>query len=184
MSDVQPQGDLRQLVTVGGLRLVMGFDESREYLDAVQAITRVPRAPAWLLGVLGSSGLAVPVVDLVAWAQRTRPEPWRVTGNERGQSTTAVTAHVLRALRLRDGADAWAFRVTQAPSVVNLNTAQQSQAITAHLPLSVSASYGQLMPHAVRLWTLADGSWALQIRWPTVVEALRQDLSARTVTSD
>lgn len=166
--------DLHQLVVAGPLRLILGFDEAREYLEHQPLPTRIPRAPDWVLGVLGLGGWAVPVIDILAWAQRVPASPLGILP---GTRTTA-----LKALRLREGVDAWALRLTQAPVVVNLAEAQPLAVDTA-LPLSVPATYGQLMPHAVRAWELPGQGLALQVRWSDVALALRQELAACTLGS-
>lgn len=73
-------GDLRQLVAAGYMRFIIGFDESREYIDSVASLTRIPRSPGWLLGAFSSDSSAVPLVDVSAWAHQTEPTGWRSHG--------------------------------------------------------------------------------------------------------
>jgi CheW-like domain len=173
-----PRLALRQLVSAGSLRLVLEFADSREYVDQITAVTRIPGAPPWLLGIFSSEGAAVPLVDIAAWAQRSSPEPWTAS-----QATLALpglpqggTKGGLRALRFNDGARAWAIRVSQAPSVFDPNAATM-QPISTRLPLAVSSVNGNLMPHAECAWWLDRHSVALQVRWPEVYEVLLQELS-------
>jgi hypothetical protein len=176
------RADLRQLVAAGTMRFVIGFDESRQYLDSVGALTRIPRSPAWLLGAFNADGAAVPLVDMEAWAHRTAPAPWRLARDpaehrrQAAQSPDSPASSGLRALRMGDSTGAWAIRVTQAPAVVSLEPGQ-SRAISNHLPLGVSDTNGRLMPHAAMAWLLADHAIALQIHWSQVAEAIRQELS-------
>ena len=175
------RADLRQLVAAGSMRFVVGFEESRQYLDSVGTLTRIPRSPPWLLGAFNSDGAAVPLVDVEAWAQQGVPTPWRLvrdTGESRRHEAQSPVspASSLRALRMGDGTGAWAIRVTQAPAVIALE-AGQSRAISNHLPLGVSAINGRLMLHAASAWFLADHAIALQVKWPQVADAMRQELS-------
>ncbi len=181
------RGDLRQLVVSGPMRFIVGFGESRAYLDALSGLTRVPRSPQWLLGVFSSDGASVPLVDIDAWAHQTRPAAWKYT-DSRGASqfvnvgagavgaTGAGAARQLRALQFGDGASAWAIRVSEAPAVVSL-AAHQAQSITNRLPLRVSANNGRLMQHAHAAWVLGDKAPAIEVRWSNLAEVLRQELS-------
>lgn len=174
-------GDLRQLVAAGAMRFAIGFDESRQYLDGIAALTRIPRSPPWLLGAFGSDGAAVPLIDIEAWAQHAEPAPWRLSRttsdtSDQTRQPGRASASSLRALRMGDGPDAWAIRVTDAPSVVSLPR-DQSRAISPALPLSVSSVNGHLMPHASAAWLLPDNVIALQIRWAALAEILRQELA-------
>ena len=175
------RADLRQLVAAGAMRFVIGFDESRQYLDVVGALARIPRSPAWLLGAFNSDGAAVPLVDVSAWAHQTEPAGWRSQGplpgtGFDGYPSRAPSSEPLRALRMGDGPNAWAIRVSQAPSVVSLSQ-DQSRAISPRLPLTVSSVNGHLMPHASVAWLLPDNMIALQIRWTDLAEILRQELA-------
>ena len=181
------RGDLRQLVVAGPMRFIVGFGESRAYLDALAGLTRVPRSPQWLLGVFSSDGTSVPLVDIDAWAHQTRPAAWKYTdslgvsqfANVRAGttgSTGAGAARQLRALQFGDGANAWAIRVSEAPAVVSL-AAHQAQSITNRLPLQVSANNGRLMQHAHAAWALGDKAPAIEVRWSALAEVLRQELS-------
>ena len=181
------RGDLRQLVLVGPMRLIVGFGESRAYLDALTGLTRVPRAPHWLLGVFSSDGASVPLVDIDAWAHQTRPAAWRYIDSSGVSQFFNVRAGVtgaggvgaatqLRALQFGDGANAWAIRVSQAPAVVAL-AAQQMQSISNKLPLQVSANNGRLMQYAEAAWALGDKAPAIEVRWSVLAQALRQELS-------
>ncbi|OYU32336.1 MAG: hypothetical protein CFE39_03660 [Comamonadaceae bacterium PBBC2] len=143
----------------GRLRLIFSFAESREYMDEL-VLAQVPRSPPWLLGVFGTNGLAVPLVDLDAWAHNTQPRKLAR----------------YRALRLEDGMGAWAIALNAAPSVVALGQSR-SQAVSTRLPISVASTNGHLMPHIASVWTLQDGSFASQVRWPAVFQSLKQDLS-------
>jgi CheW-like domain len=163
------------------MRFVVGFDESRQYLDSVGTLTRIPRSPPWLLGAFNSDGAPVPLVDMEAWAHRAGPTPWRLAANplesrQQAAQPWASSASSLRALRMGDGADAWAIRVTQAPAVIAVESGQ-SRAISNQLPLSVSATNGRLMPHAAFAWFLAEAAIALQVHWSQVADAIRQELS-------
>ena len=163
------------------MRFIVGFDESREYIDAVASLTRIPRSPGWLLGAFSADGNAVPLVDLSAWAHQTEPTGWRPPGQARGSRLEgrhlgSPSAGTLRALRMGDGASAWAIRVTEAPSVISLSPGQ-SRVISPALPLTVSSVNGHLMPHASAAWLLAGNVIALQIRWAALAEVLRQELA-------
>ena len=163
------------------MRFVVGFDESRQYVDSISALTRIPRSPPWLLGAFASDGSAVPLIDLEAWAQQAEPTAWRLIQNtlesrNQNRQPWLSQAGSLRALRMGDGPTAWAIRVTEAPAVISLEPSQ-SHAISSNLPLGVSAVNGRLMPHSVAAWVLADHVIALQIRWSLVADALRQELS-------
>jgi hypothetical protein len=172
---------LQQLVSAGSLRMVMSFGDSREYVDQVTAITRLPGSPAWLLGVFGSEGNAVPLVDIAAWAQRRAPDPFTLVteGWQQAGSTQMATGNAkngLRALRFGEGKGAWAIRVSSAPAVVDLTQAT-SRAMSNNLPLQVSSNNGALMPFASQVWFMSPDSVALQVRWPSVFEGLLQELS-------
>lgn len=183
-SEVKAPGDLRQLVAAGDMRFIIGFDESREYIDAVASLTRIPRSPGWLLGAFSSDGNAVPLVDISAWAHQTEPTRWRPPGHlagsrfeaREGRHPGSPSAGALRALRMGDGASAWAIRVTEAPAVVSL-AQEQSRAISSTLPLSVSSVNGHLMPHAAAAWLLPADVIALQVRWAALASVLRQELA-------
>ena len=173
--------ELRQLVSAGPMRFVIGFDESRQYLDSIAALTRIPRSPPWLLGAFGSDGTAVPLIDIEAWAQHAEPAPWRLAHDtaqvsEQTRQPWLASAGSLRALRMGEGTSAWAIRVTRAPAVISLEPSQ-AHPISSHLPLGVSATHGRLMPHAASAWVLADQGIALQVRWSQVADAVRQELS-------
>lgn len=170
---------LRQLVAAGDLRLVLQFADAREYTDQIGALTRVPGAPAWLLGVYASEGAAVPLVDLAAWAQRSEPAPWKAWREDDVQAATPFATSqkgMLHALRFGEGTDAWAIRMSQSPSVFDPNR-HAAMPFSNRLPLHVSAVHGGLMVHAEQIWQLAPGSMALQVRWKNVHAALLQDLS-------
>ncbi len=178
---VRSGAELRQLVSAGAMRFVIGFNESRQYVDGIAALTRIPRSPPWLLGAFASDGSAVPLVDLEAWAQHAQPTAWRLSHNtfetrNQARQPWLAQASSLRALRMGDGPSAWAIRVTDAPAVVSLEP-NQSHAISNRLPLGVSAINGRLMPHSAAAWVLADQTIALQINWLLVAEAVRRELS-------
>lgn len=176
--DPVPRAALRQLVAAGSLRLVLQFADTREYFDQIGALTRLPGAPAWLLGIFASDGMAVPLVDLAAWAQRSEPAPWTVS------SDTARVIHesapkakeALRALRFGEGASAWAIRLSQAPSIFD-PTRSAAQPVSSRLPLAVSSVNGRLMEHAEQAWSLGQNKVALQVRWQKVYAELLQELS-------
>ena len=181
------RGDLRQLVVAGPMRFIVGFGESRVYLDALTGLTRVPRSAQWLLGVFSSDGASVPLVDIDAWAHHTRPAAWKYTNslgvnqffNVRAGVTGAGgagSAKQLRALQFGDGASAWAIRVSEAPAVVALAD-HQVLSITNRLPLQVSANNGRLMQHAQAAWALGDKAPAIEVDWSALAQALRQELS-------
>ena len=179
------RGDLRQLVVAGPMRFIVGFGESRAYLDSLSGLTRVPRSPPWLLGVFSSDGASVPLVDVDAWAHQARPAAWKYTdslgashfeGMRSGAAAAGVVANQLRALQFGDGANAWAIRVSEAPAVVAL-TEQQAQSISNRLPLQVSANNGRLMQHARAAWALGDKAPAIEVHWSALAEVLRQELS-------
>jgi hypothetical protein len=164
------------------MRLVMGFETSREYVDGIARLTRVPRAPSWLLGVFSSDGVPVPLVDIHAWARQVQPRPWLLPA-----STSAATGHEasargtapgesLRALRLGDGPQAWAIRVSEAPAVFGLDTAQASE-VSLSLPLQVSSVNGRLMSHVTQIWSFPDAGRGVEVRWASVASALRQEMS-------
>ena len=166
------------------MRFIIGFDESREYIDSVASLTRIPRSPGWLLGAFSADGNAVPLVDVLAWAHQSEPSGWRSHGQLPGsrfeaRHPAAATSGPLRALRMGDGANAWAIRVTEAPAVVSL-TQDQSRAISPALPLSVSSINGHVMPHASAAWLLPDNVIALQVRWAALAAVLRQELAGIT----
>jgi chemotaxis signal transduction protein len=152
------RAESRQLAVAGQLRLVFSFAETREYVDDL-VLTRVPRSPPWLLGVFGSNGVAVPLIDLDAWAHNTLPQP--------------QTRH--RALRMGDGSSAWAIALDASPSVVALQPSN-SLPFSTQLPFSVSSMNGHLMPHVSRVWKLQDG-FAAQVNWSELLLALKQELS-------
>lgn len=166
------------------MRFIIGFDESREYIDSVASLTRIPRSPGWLLGAFSADGNAVPLVDISAWAHQTEPTGWRPSGHlaggrfegREGRHPGPPSAGALRALRMGDGASAWAIRVTEAPAVISL-AQDQSRAISSTLPLSVSSVNGHLMPHASAAWMLAGNLIALQVRWAALADVLRQELA-------
>ncbi len=154
--------DLHQLVTAGDLHFVIGFAQAREYTADLAAILRIPRAPAWLAGMYSADGVATPLVDITQWAARTGPVQSR--------------SHRHNALRLADGTDSWAIRLTKAPVVVDLATARR-ESVSDDLPLRVSATFGGVMPFATHACTLGDGTVALQLDWLALALALRQELS-------
>ncbi len=166
------------------MRFIIGFDESREYIDAVASLTRIPRSPGWLLGAFSADGNAVPLVDISAWAHQTEPTRWRPPGQlagnrfdvREGRHPGSPSAGTLRALRMGDGTNAWAIRVTEAPTVISL-AQDQSRAISSTLPLSVSSVNGHLMPHATTAWLLPSNVIALQVRWAALANVLRQELA-------
>lgn len=189
-AEAKTRGDLRQLVAAGTMRFIIGFDESREYIDAVASLTRIPRSPGWLLGAFSADGNAVPLVDISSWAHQTEPTRWRPPGQpagsryegregREGRHPGSSSAGTLRALRMGDGASAWAIRVTEAPAVVSL-APDQSRAISSTLPLAVSSVNGHLMPHASAAWLLPANVIALQVRWAALAEVLRQELAGIT----
>lgn len=181
------------------MRFIIGFDESREYIDAVASLTRIPRSPGWLLGAFSADGNAVPLVDISSWAQQTEPTRWRPPGQPAGSRHQGHQGHqghegregvegrhpgsssagTLRALRMGDGASAWAIRVTKAPAVVSL-APDQSRPVSSSLPLAVSSVNGHLMPHASAAWLLPDNVIALQVRWAALAAVLRQELAGIT----
>jgi hypothetical protein len=172
---------LQQLVSAGSLRMVMGFGDSREYVDQITSLTRLPGAPAWLLGVFGSEGNAVPLVDITAWAQRSAPQPFSLVteGSQHGPNTQTATRsakNTLRALRFGEGKGGWAIRVSSAPAVVDLTTATLRE-VSNQLPLQISSNNGNLMAFASQVWFMSADSVALQVRWPSVFDALLQELS-------
>lgn len=158
--------DLHQLVTAGDLRFVIGFDQAREYTADLAVLVRIPRAPAWLAGMYSSDGIATPLVDIAHWAART--------AEAAGPAQARINRH--NALRLADGTDSWAIRLTQAPVVVDLATVRR-EPVCDDLPLRVSATFGAVMPFATHACTLGDHSVALQVDWPALARALRQELS-------
>lgn len=176
------RGTLHQLASAGGVRLLVGFHESREYIDVVTGLTRIPRAPSWLLGVFGSDSGAVPLVDIEAWALHVQPQPWQAPREQQtagalaGASHSTGTTDQLHALRMNDGADAWAIRLSHSPSVVDLRDAQEKD-VDFNLPLGVSAANGGLMSYATQAWFLADKTVALQLRWESLAQAIRKELS-------
>jgi chemotaxis signal transduction protein len=172
---------LRQLVTTGELRLVLKFADAREYTNSIGALTRVPGAPVWLLGIYAWEGTAVPLVDLAAWAQRTNPAPWTAWREGETAGATAVKGG-LHALRFGEGAGVWAIRVSQAPSVFDPNR-NAAEPFSNNLPLQVSSSNGRLMAHLEQLWRLSTDSFALQVRWNNVHAALLQELSGAGAAS-
>ena len=174
VSDVAPVAPvgLRQLVSSGPLRLVLAFADAREYVQHVTALTRVPGSPDWLLGVFASSGYAVPLIDLAAWAHRIAPESWQASAG-----TTANSVGHLNALRFGDATHTWAIRTTRAPEVFDPQIAKPL-AVSTQLPLQVSSDHGRLMQHAAEAWTLPAGGVALQIRWAEVYDHLLQELGS------
>ena len=186
-TDALGRGDLRQLVLAGPMRFIVGFGESRAYLDSLSGLTRVPRSPSWLLGVFSSDGTSVPLIDIDAWAHQTPPAAWKYTdhagashfaGARSGAAVGngAASAKQMRALQFGDGPDAWAIRVSEAPAVVAL-AAHQVQSISNRLPLRVSANNGRLMQHAHAAWTLGKKAPAIEVRWDLLAQVLRQELS-------
>lgn len=169
----------RQLVSAGSLRLVVGFDESRLYVDPVSQLTRVPRSPPWLLGVFALEGMAMPLVDLDAWAHRSQPDRWTVQtdpaeGMYVGKNQSATR---LRALVFGDGNHAWAIRVAQAPAMVDLQL-DAARKITLDLPLAVSSMHGRLMNFAGQAWPIDKVLTALQPNWNALAQAIRLELSS------
>jgi hypothetical protein len=180
------RADLRQLVAAGSMRFVVGFDESREYIDSVPSLTRIPRSPSWLLGAFSADGNAVPLVDISAWAHLTEPAGWRSHGQSTGgrfekRNPGAPSSGPLRALRIGDGPSAWAIRVTEPPAVISL-TPDQSIAISSTLPLAVSSINGHLMPHAIAAWLLPANVIALEVGWASLADVLRQELAGIATT--
>lgn len=169
----------RQLVSAGSLRLIVGFDESRSYVDLVGQLTRVPRSPAWLLGVFGLEGVAIPLVDLDAWAHRSQPAPWTVpTDLAEGLYTgKAQSATRLRALVFAQASQTWAIRVSQAPAMVDLQLDAARQ-ITLDLPLAISSMHGRLMSFAGLAWPVDKVLTALQPNWNALAQAIRLELSS------
>jgi chemotaxis signal transduction protein len=158
-ADSAPRAESRPLVVAGQLRLLLSYTESREYVDAL-VLTKVPRSPPWLLGIFGANGVAVPLIDLDAWAHGTVPKP----------------QNHYRALRLGDAGSAWAIALDAAPSVIDLSQAS-SQAVSNRLPMHISSSNGHLMPHVSHIWTLHDKRYAAQVRWAALAAALKQELA-------
>jgi hypothetical protein len=158
--------DLHQLVTAGNLRFVIGFAQAREYTADMAVLVRIPRAPAWLAGMYSADGIATPLVDIAHWAART--------AEAAGPAQVRINRH--NALRLADGTDSWAIRLTQAPVVVDLASVRR-EPVCDDLPLRVSATFGAVMPFATHACTLGDGTVALQMDWPALALALRQELS-------
>jgi hypothetical protein len=157
--------DLHQLATAGNLRFVLGFSQAREYTAGLQALVRIPRSPAWLAGMYSADGVATPLVDIERWATRA-PAADSVPANSKRYN----------ALRLADGTDSWAIRLSQPPVVLDLATTRHEPVSNA-LPLHISAAFGAVMPFATHALTLADGAVALQLDWPALALALRQELS-------
>lgn len=156
--------DLHQLVTAGSLRFVIGFAQAREYTADLAALVRIPRAPAWLAGLYSADGVATPLVDIAHWAART------------GVAAAPARSNRHNALRLADGTDSWAIRLTQAPVVVDLATVRR-EPVCDDLPLRVSATFGGVMPFATHACTMGDHTVALQLDWAALAQALRQELS-------
>jgi hypothetical protein len=182
------RGNLHQLATAGGLRMVVSFHESREYIDMVAGLIRIPRAPSWLLGAFGSEGGAVPLIDIEAWALQIQPRPWAAPREQAGGTLAGSRSNLhgaghLHALRMNDGNDAWAVRLSHSPSVVDLQDAQAVD-VDFNLPLAVSAANGGLMPHASRALFFADKTVALQLRWASLAHAIRQELSGTSAAEE
>ena len=155
--------DLRQFVRVGQSAIVMRFIESREYVDDPGPLTRIPRSPSWLKGLVAVSGVAVPVFDLGRWAVNTGlPD-----GTEQGR---------LHILRMGNETSTWSIATAGSPSVVDLDLWTQ-QPVTHKLPLAVTSQHGKLSQFATRLWTHNTSS-ALEMDWPRLIEALKQDLAS------
>ena len=160
----QPRrSDLRQFVRVGQSAIVMRFIESREYVDDPGPLTRIPRAPSWLKGLVSVSGVAVPVVDLGRWAVNT------------GSPDSAEEGR-LHILRVGNEISTWSIATAGSPSVVDLDLWTQ-QPMTHHLPLAVTSQHGKLSQFATRVWTHHTSS-ALEMDWPRLIEALKQDLAS------
>lgn len=165
----QPDGharELHQLVTAGGLHFVLGFDQARDYTADLAALVRIPRSPEWLAGMYSADGIATPLVDIEHWAVHTQP-------GDRRDFAGSSRCH---ALRLADGAQSWAIRLTKAPVVVDLAGIPREPVSNA-LPLRVSAAFGGVMPYATHACMLGDETVALQLDWPALAQALRQELS-------
>lgn len=162
-----PASDLRQLVRSGSSVLVLRFAEAREYVEDPGALTRIPRAPAWLTGLVSVASQAVPVVDLRHW-----------TLGHRGALPNLATAPrgPMRILRLGDDLATWAIRVDASPTVLDLAT-WRAQPASLRLPLSITATHGKLTQFAHTLWT-HGGETALEMDWPRLIQALQQDLSS------
>ncbi len=52
------------LFTVAGLKMIAPLDEVKEILNYPAAVTRVPGATNWMLGVANSRGNLLPIIDL------------------------------------------------------------------------------------------------------------------------
>lgn len=157
------RGDLRQFVRVGQSAIVMRFIESREYVDDPGPLTRIPRAPAWLKGLVSVSGVAVPVVDLGRWTVNTGL-PERVPEGR------------LNILRMGGEASTWAIATAGSPSVVDLALWTQ-RPVNHHLPLALTSQHGKLSQFATGLWT-HHTSTALELDWPRLIDAIKQDLAS------
>ena len=156
------RSDLRQFVRVGQSAIVMRFIESREYVDDPGPLTRIPRAPSWLKGLVSVSGVAVPVVDLGRWTVNT------------GSPDSADEGR-LHILRVGNETSTWSIATAGSPSVVDLDLWTQ-QPMTHHLPLAVTSQHGKLSQFATHLWTHQTSS-ALEVDWLRLIEALKQDLA-------
>lgn len=154
--------DLRQLIRIGRSAVLMRFIESREYVEDPGALTRIPRAPVWLKGLVSVSSQAVPVIDLAIWTR----EDWRAADAARGR---------LHILRMGDGPSTWAMAIAESPSVVDLSL-WTSQPVTLQSPLAITVRHGKLTQFATTLWAQDDRS-ALEMDWPRLVNALKQDLT-------
>lgn len=97
------------------------------------------------------------------------------------QPATGDAKKGLHALRFGDGKSAWAIRLSNAPAVVDLTQAK-SQSVSNNLSLQVSSNNGNLMAFASQVWFMSADSVALQVRWPSVYEALLQELSSASAS--
>lgn len=145
-----------QLAQVAHLQLVLKFGESREYHDNVAALTLIPRAPGWLLGMFSSEGVPTPVVDVGRWAQ--------VSGDAKPRKGVHV-------VRLGDGPQAWGLRVDGLPAVFDLSTAQPSEVS----PQTLAGE--KLAAHVDAVWALPNGSAALQLNWGRLLASMRMELA-------
>lgn len=166
------RAELYQLARAGGLSLALGFDESSEYVDAVEGLIRVPRSPLWLTGLFLNDGVAVPLIDLSAWA---------LAGAGGGPMKVAKGRR--RALRFGTGVEAWAIQLTQVPSVVE-RSAITPMDVSSDLPLPVVAAAGRLLEHTESVWQLPDRTHALRVNWPLLNKALRTELSSISMATE
>jgi len=166
------RAELHQLARADGLSFALRFDESSEYVDVVEGLIRVPRSPRWLTGLFLNDGVAVPLIDLTAWAR-----------SDGGGAGAGATKGRRRALRFGAGLEAWAIQLTQVPSVVE-RSAVTPLAVPGQWPLSVVASCGRLLEHTESIWQLPDQTHALRVNWPLLNKALRADLSSISMATE